>query len=247
VHLLVPDQAELVARLALAIVFGSAIGLERERAERAAGLRTHALVCLGAATFTIVSAYGLVDLASSSVAAGGIVRYDPTRIAAQIVSGIGFLGAGTIIFRREIVRGLTTAAGLWVAAGIGMATGAGMYVYATAVTAGSLLVLAGFKPLEGRFFRHPQSLTLEVHPRPGQLTAIREIFRRSNVRLERVLLEVGDNPDMQTIRLEYAAMPGREVERLLESLATVPGVVSVEQMVWRASDEDRGPDGAASV
>ena len=111
-------------RLALAAALGGAIGFERELRDREAGLRTHMLVCLGSALFTIVSAYGFHEFL---VGGDQVVRADPTRIAAQIVTGIGFLGAGAIIRQGVSVRGLTTAATLWVAAAIGMACGAGYY------------------------------------------------------------------------------------------------------------------------
>ena len=111
-----------LARLSLAAVLGGAIGFERELRDREAGLRTHLLVCLGSALFTIVSAYGFREFLTSG---DQVVRADPTRIAAQIVTGIGFLGAGAIIRQGLTVRGLTTAATLWVSAAIGIAAGAG--------------------------------------------------------------------------------------------------------------------------
>src|SRR5207253_1246753 len=112
---------EALLRLFLAALLGSAVGLERELRDREAGLRTHLLVSLGSALFTVVSAYGFHDFL---VRGGTEVRTDPTRIAAQIVTGIGFLGAGAIIRQGLSVRGLTTAATLWVVAAIGMAVGA---------------------------------------------------------------------------------------------------------------------------
>ena len=110
-------QAELAVRLALSLGLGALIGLEREYHRQAAGFRTHSLVALGAALFTVVSAYAFEGA-------------DPTRIAAQIVSGIGFIGAGTILHYRGSVKGLTTAASLWAVAAVGMAVGAGLYVLA---------------------------------------------------------------------------------------------------------------------
>ena len=110
-------QVELAVRLALSLALGALIGLEREYHRQAAGFRTHSLVALGAALFTVVSAYAFEGA-------------DPTRIAAQIVSGIGFIGAGTILHYRGSVRGLTTAASLWAVAAVGMAAGAGLYVLA---------------------------------------------------------------------------------------------------------------------
>ncbi len=120
--------ADIIVRLLAATVLGAIIGIERERAEHAAGLRTHALVSLGAALFMIISAYGFAPVL------GEHVILDPSRIAAQVASGIGFLGAGTIILRREIVRGLTTAASMWTVAAIGLACGGGMYFAAVAAS-----------------------------------------------------------------------------------------------------------------
>ena len=112
----------LLGRLALAAALGAVVGFERELREREAGLRTHLLVSLGSALFTIVSAYGVDGLQLRPRPGLG---YDPTRIAAQIVTGIGFLGAGAILRQGTLVRGLTTAASLWVVAAIGMAAGPG--------------------------------------------------------------------------------------------------------------------------
>jgi putative Mg2+ transporter-C (MgtC) family protein len=124
-------ELELAGRLAVGLVLGAVIGFERELHRQPAGFRTHSLVAVGSALFTIVSAYGF---------AGATV--DPTRIAAQIVSGIGFIGAGTILQHRGNVRGLTTAASLWSVAAIGMAAGAGMLIMAAVGTVMILIVLA---------------------------------------------------------------------------------------------------------
>src|SRR3990172_4596174 len=124
-------ELQLAGRVVAGWVGGAGIGLERELHRRPAGFRTHSLVALGAALFTIVSAYGFV---------GDTV--DPTRIAAQIVSGIGFIGAGTILQHRGNIRGLTTAASLWSVAAIGMAAGAGLLVMAVIGTVLILVVLA---------------------------------------------------------------------------------------------------------
>lgn len=132
---------EVLVRLALAATLGGAIGAERELRDREAGFRTHLLVSLGAALFTLVSAYAWTDWAFST--RSGLV-FDPTRIAAQVVSGIGFLGAGAIIRQGLSVRGLTTAATLWAVAAIGMAAGVGYYWAAVATTA---LVLVTLWPL----------------------------------------------------------------------------------------------------
>ncbi|MCR5661589.1 MAG: MgtC/SapB family protein [bacterium] len=132
-------NAELFVRLAAAALLGGLIGLEREKMNRAAGLRTHIMVSLGSALFTILSLYAFRE--------PGKVN-DPARIAAQIVSGIGFLGAGTIMKHGATVRGLTTAATLWVVAAIGMAAGAGFYACATVTSVTALITLVSLRGLE---------------------------------------------------------------------------------------------------
>ena len=125
------SYVDLTIRLSLALVLGGAIGIEREYRAKEAGFRTHFLVALGSALFCVVSQFGF-----------GFDLKDSSRVAAQVVSGIGFLGAGTIIFQKNVVRGLTTAAGLWVTAAIGLACGTGMYLAATIAT---VMVLFGLE------------------------------------------------------------------------------------------------------
>ncbi len=135
------SNEEVVLRLLLSVLFSGLVGLEREVHSKAAGFRTHILVCLGS-TLIMLTAIHLLDTYR------GVTQIDPGRVAAQVVSGIGFLGAGTIIQIRDSVRGLTTAASLWVAAGIGLAVGSGFYVGATASTAIVLVVLYILSRLE---------------------------------------------------------------------------------------------------
>lgn len=134
-------QLEFIVRLVIAAVIGFGIGLEREYHAKEAGARTHLLVCLGSCLFMILSIYafdGFYDKNHTS--------FDPSRIAAQVVTGIGFLGAGTIIFHKNIIRGLTTAAGLWVTSAIGLACGAGLYILAicSACIVVICLIISGF-------------------------------------------------------------------------------------------------------
>jgi putative Mg2+ transporter-C (MgtC) family protein len=140
---LVPSGQQLkeFGELGLAFVLSSLIGLEREWRQKSAGLRTHALVGVGAALFLLVSKYGFSDVIGSRVA------LDPSRVAAQIVSGIGFIGGGLIFVRGDAVRGLTTAAVVWVTAAVGMACGAGLPLLALAVTAGHFIVVFAYPRL----------------------------------------------------------------------------------------------------
>ena len=131
---------EVIIRILVATVLGAVIGLDREYRTKAAGFRTHVLVALGSALFMIISVHGFDDLPKDQMT----LRMDPARIAAQVVTGIGFIGAGTIIFQKNVVKGLTTAAGLWVTAAVGMACGVGMYTLAAVSTIIVLVCFEGF-------------------------------------------------------------------------------------------------------
>ena len=140
-----PADTELIGRLALTLVLAAAVGLERELRQKSAGLRTHTLVGVGAALFAIAGGYGFWDV----VGVDG-VSLDPSRVAAQVASGIGFIGGGLIFGRRDAVRGLTTAAGVWVTAAIGLAAGAGLELVGIAATVAYFIVAYGFPPLSRR-------------------------------------------------------------------------------------------------
>ncbi len=135
------SNSEVLLRLLLAVLLSGLVGLEREAKGRAAGFRTHILVCVGSCLMMLTGIF-------MSDHYRGTMEVDPTRIAAQVVSGIGFLGAGTIIQFRDSVHGLTTAASVWAAAGIGLAVGAGFYMGAVAATGLALVVLLGLHRLE---------------------------------------------------------------------------------------------------
>ncbi len=143
------NEWDLIWRLALALALSSAIGLERELRQKSAGLRTYTLVGLGSALFMLISKYGFFDVI------GRDVILDPSRVAAQIVSGIGFIGAGLIFVRRDSVRGLTTAAGVWLTAAVGAACGASLPVLAIATTLAYFGVVFGLAPLARRLPASP--------------------------------------------------------------------------------------------
>jgi putative Mg2+ transporter-C (MgtC) family protein len=221
---------ELALRLGVAAGLTGLIGLERELRERAAGLRTHMLVGVGSALFTIVSAYGWSDFVFNRNE-GTIL--DPTRIAAQIVTGIGFLGAGAIIRQGLSVRGLTTAAGLWVVAAIGMAAGAGYY---SAALVGTAIVLVGLGPirwLEGapliRDLRR-EGRVLEIDLRPGEaLGAVLDVIHDRAVRLSRV--EITDDEERRHVRAELDLPLGGAGSALVEDIARHESVIAVR---WSA-------------
>jgi putative Mg2+ transporter-C (MgtC) family protein len=225
----IPDLSwpEELLRLTAAAAMGGAVGLERELREREAGLRTHLVVCVGAALFTLVSAYGFRTFL---VNGGTLVRADPTRIAAQIVSGVGFLGAGAIIRQGLSIRGLTTAATLWLVAAIGMACGAGYYEAALITTGGALLTLGPMRivayRIVTRFRPQLDRLLIEI-PAGGSPAPIIEAIERSRGRV--VSLEVTQEGERRSvavdIELHEAAMPA-----VVAGVADIDGVLEVRWM-----------------
>ena len=213
-----PDPLELILRLATALVLGGLIGLERERQERAAGLRTVTMVSLGSCLFTLIGAYGF----------GAPPRVDPTRIAAQVVTGIGFLGAGTIFLRNDLVRGLTTAATIWATAAIGMAAAAGAYFLALFTTLLVLFVLTVLKPMEKRFFKRPDgaSVALVLPRREDSLALVQKALGSFGGLCQSIHFEeMGEDRD----RLEFdVEIPrGSAINDLLKVLRSIEGASEV--------------------
>jgi putative Mg2+ transporter-C (MgtC) family protein len=223
----IPDLEwwDVLLRLFVAAGLTGAIGMERELRERAAGLRTHMLVGVGSALFTIVSAYGWGAFGFSTAA--GVV-FDPTRIAAQIVTGIGFLGAGAIIRQGLSVRGLTTAAGLWVVAAIGMAAGAGYYSAALIATGLVLVGLGPFRWVEGGFVARLRrgGRVLEVDlPRDRAISTVLGVVEQRRVRVNKVEFE--DEENRRQVRIELDVPLGAAEARLVDELASLEEVTAV--------------------
>jgi putative Mg2+ transporter-C (MgtC) family protein len=214
-----------VLRLLAAAALGCLIGFERERLDRGAGLRTHALVATASALLTIISAYGFQDV----VIPNRTVAVDPSRIAAQIVSGIGFLGAGLIILRRNTVYGLTTAASVWAVAAIGMACGAGMFIPAAIATGLFLVILTGLRPLEQRLFAHKRvtPIIIRFHRREGQIAAIEAAVRASGLETQRLAFRFDTQKDEGIVTLELPERNAARVAELAERLQAIPGVKEV--------------------
>jgi putative Mg2+ transporter-C (MgtC) family protein len=209
---------EVLLRIFVAAALGGAIGLEREIRERQAGLRTHLVVSVGSALFTLVSAYGFSNFDG---------KVDPTRIAAQIVSGIGFLGAGAIIRQGLSVRGLTTAASLWLVAAIGMAAGAGYWDGALIATLGALLTLGPLRVFSFRMLSRyrPQHdrLIVEV-PAGGSPVPIIEAIERQSGRV--VSLEIAQEGDRRTVDIDVELTVGAS-PRIVAEVAEIDGVLEV--------------------
>jgi putative Mg2+ transporter-C (MgtC) family protein len=217
-----------VADLALALLLSAVIGLEREIRQKSAGLRTHTLVGAGAALFMIVSKYGFGD-----VLVNGHVSYDPSRVAAQIVTGVGFLGAGLIFVQRGSVRGLTTAAAVWVAAAIGAAAGAGLYLIAVAATIVYLLVMLVFPLLSRRLPRSATAISAIVVRYPDGRGILRQVLRVATGQgfvIDEVSAEIPrrDGPGGAAIVEVTLQIHGRgSVDDLAATLSELEGVEAV--------------------
>jgi len=226
---------ETILRLVVAAVLGGLVGLERERLEWAAGMRTHALVSLGSALFMLVSIFGFSDILNERH-----VVLDPSRVAAQVASGIGFIGAGTIILRREVVKGLTTAASIWAVAAVGLAVGGGMFLAAGAATLLALALLVLAKPLKARIFsnRKEARRVRLVVGRGTALAELREEIEASEVPLERIVVRPGSTAEEDDAEL-VLGKGSREEELLsiMDRLRRVSGVREVNSALMNGSAE----------
>ena len=190
---------EILIRLLLAALFGSLIGLERERKEWAAGMRTHMMVSVGSCLIMLVSAYGFVGVLGTPH-----VELDPSRVAAQVISGIGFIGAGTILYMKQgTIRGLTTASGLWTVAGIGLATGGGMYFAAAVTTVLALIILWALQPLERLYtkkYKH-KSLIIITNLNVNNSELLKDILSNDALKIQTFNLEKTE--DEYTFQIKF--------------------------------------------
>jgi putative Mg2+ transporter-C (MgtC) family protein len=245
-----------LGELTLAFVLSALVGVEREIRQKSAGLRTHTLVGVSAALFMLISKYGFMD-----VLAYGKVILDPSRVAAQVVSGIGFIGGGVIFMRRDVVRGLTTAASIWFTAALGMTCGAGLFALAVATMIGYYIIMLGF-PLVARRLPRSRRLATEIHisyeDGRGLLRSI--LIRCTELRfaIERVqlgharpfaedaegALDMADEeraemtvPPKNAVRLAMLVKGKRPVSHLVAALSDINGILEVA-----LGNEDAGLD-----
>jgi putative Mg2+ transporter-C (MgtC) family protein len=218
---------DMILRLIVAAVLGSIIGWERERRAWTAGLRTHMMVCLGSALVMLVSKFGFQDVLNHP----GIIL-DPSRIAAQVVSGIGFLGAGTILFlRNEVVKGLTTAAGLWTVAAIGLASGSGMFIEAAVTTFIAFAILIVLKPIEDRFMAKNKYkiLTLTLMTDTVSMQSVENILKSHRIGYSEINLKstMSDDVEEMKIRVQKDFIKSANVLSVIEDLKKLDGVQEI--------------------
>jgi putative Mg2+ transporter-C (MgtC) family protein len=212
--------ADIALRLTLVVLLCGAIGLERESRDQPAGVRTHVLVGMGAAVFTLLSAYGF----SSFQRAGAPI--DPTRIAAQVVTGVGFLGAGAIIHQGLAVRGLTTAAAVWISAAIGMAAGIGFYSLALTGTGVVLVALLVFRRIRTGLLHRMQSdrFLVEVEVEPDRVRDMVDLVADHGAVL--VSLDCEQEGDLTAVRMHLRVSPGSERAALVQAIEAHASVAS---------------------
>lgn len=216
---------EITLRLFMAAFFGGLIGIERERRVWVAGMRTHMMVCVGACLVMIVSAYGFSEVLGSDY-----MRLDPSRVASQVVSGIGFIGAGTILFSRHgRVRGLTTAAGLWTVAAIGLATGGGMYYAAGITTFIALIILWAIQPLETYITSRVLKNTLKITAKADFIWSewVSQLKKKEALQIESVRMDKEGSKFVYQIRFESVNQD--LVNRIVDELKVEP---SVTEFSW---------------
>lgn len=210
-------------RLGLALVLGAIVGLERERGERAAGLRTHALVALGSCLVMLVSTFGFADILGTRD-----VVLDPSRIAAQVVSGIGFLGAGAILLRKEIIKGLTTAAAIWVVAAIGLACGAGLLLEAGITTLLTLIVLTLLQPLRHLLHRTPATHFMRIKVTVAEELLLEKVYStciEMGASIETIEVHTGNG--REKMEIECTTNEILPLAKALVALRTLAGMESL--------------------
>lgn len=215
---------DYIIRILVAALLGGVIGLEREYRAKDAGFRTHFLVALGSALFMVLSQYGFSEVLTH-YADNPNVRLDVSRVAAQIVTGIGFIGAGTIIFQKRTVHGLTTAAGVWVAAAIGMACGSSMYVLACVATALVLLGLEGMNMFLHQFGESHFSVRF-TSPDMQHIDQVRQLLAQYQIGINSYRMEERTDADghpLYTVNLELHVRRNRLRQQMLDILASVDG------------------------
>lgn len=243
-----------LAELGLAFVLSAAIGLERELRQKSAGLRTYTLVGFSSALIILISKYGFTDIIQQDR-----IVLDPSRIAAQVVSGIGFIGGGVIFVRKDLVRGLTTAATIWLTAAVGMACGAGLPILAIAVTVAHFVVIAGFPAIERRLPKSrwaAVSLRISYWDGRGILREVLAISTQQDFSISRLQVEgekkgpktsgfqtgkghgKGEDDEVSVSDLGVSPQAGPPPKGIVTLLLEIRGAKSLDKLVTRLSEID---------
>lgn len=234
--------SELALRMIVAAILGGLVGIEREWSNHAAGFRTHILVCLGSATIMLLSIYGFSEFVYETQ-----VRVDPARLAAQVVSGIGFLGAGAIMRNGNVIKGLTTAASVWVVGAIGLCVGAGFLVGAFVCTFLVLISLYLLNKWEKHLLRHRRLHEVEmvILDEPGALGKIASLFGEQGIQIANLRMNHADGPADEgngTMHLSFRLRIQKQEKLVcsLERIAALDALISLESqdlVTWKYGNE----------
>lgn len=216
-------NTEITVRLLLAVLLGGLVGLEREYKNQLAGFRTHIILCVGSALIMLVSIY-----IAEKVEPGG--QADPSRIAAQVVSGVGFLGAGAILRLGVSVKGVTTAASLWTMAGIGLAVGSGFYYGAVMATGIILLALAILRKIENLFLlgKRERNLTMAALDVPGILGMVESALHPHHVSLVNIRISKNGQGNRLEVQATLEIPKGAEISQITASLVSIREILELE-------------------
>ena len=222
-----PLELTMVLRLIVAAVLGGIVGMDRGSGDRPAGFRTHILVCVGSALFMLVSIYGFDDIAPVTTTLEDDIgtRRDTARIAAQVVSGIGFLGAGTILHEGLTIKGLTTAASLWIVSAIGLAVGSGMYLLSTVATMLTMLTLVTFRTWEKRFAgtrSDRRFIRVVTRNTPGIITEITAFLSDCGIKVKTLNVKT-DNKNGNIILELYL-----KIDRTIDMVEVADGIQNID-------------------
>lgn len=222
------SELHIFLRLMLALLLGGLVGFEREQSKHAAGLRTNILVCLGSCLLMMLSIYGFAAFVDEPN-----VRVDPARLAAAVITGVGFLGAGTILFTGKSITGLTTAASLWVVSAIGLAVGAGFYFASAVTTVMVLLTLWAFNKLEKRYInaKKEQLLKIEATDQAEILRSINSFLANKQITIRKMLLQESENEGGRIMLHLYVMLPKSESQ-----LALLDHIKHLEGVHWVSSE-----------
>ena len=222
-----PLELTMVLRLIVAAILGGIVGMERGSGDRPAGFRTHILVCVGSALFMLVSIYGFDNIAPVTTNLEDDIgtRRDTARIAAQVVSGIGFLGAGTILHEGLTIKGLTTAASLWIVSAIGLAVGSGMYLLSTVATMLTMLTLVTFRTWEKRFAgtrSDRRFIRVVTRNTPGIITEITAFLSDCGIKVKTLNVKT-DNKNGNIILELYL-----KIDRTIDMVEVADGIQNID-------------------
>lgn len=222
------SNSVILVRLLLSVLMGGLIGFEREHNNHPAGFRTHILVCLGSTLIMMLSIYGFSDFIGETN-----VRLDPARLATAVITGIGFLGAGTILFTGKSITGLTTAASLWVVAAMGLAIGAGFYFAAITVTCLVLIILWMFNKVERRFLQSKQirTLTIQATARDNILDSVCDRLSDFAIKTQKMTLLEKTLPlgeaDQVEVQVQIVVPRSLEPDMMISEMRKIGGVVAI--------------------